>query len=174
MDKTSDRHGPVIGVVAFVPTFLDSCTIVGVLPSDSVTTSSHVPILKQNSHHTPIPPKGKGDNAKAAGVRLFRALVRRLNPFFISKCLLQVKVIHQTVMAVIRTVNYRWLLRTGPRYSTAESARANHKFKGTPGSCTVRSPWIRKRRRMIMHDTISSIWRTNACVSGGIYRPASF
>ena len=51
-----------------------------------------------------------------------------LNPFLISKCLLQVKVIHQTVMAVIRTVNYRWLLRTGPRCRTAESARANHKL----------------------------------------------
>ncbi len=32
------------------------------------------------------------------------------------------------------------------------------------------------RWRMIMHGTISSIWRTNVCVSGGtsIYRPASF
>ncbi len=72
----SDRHDPVIGVVAFVPTFLDSDTIIGSLPSESVTTPSHVPILKQNSHHTPILPKGKGDNAKAAGVCLFRALVR--------------------------------------------------------------------------------------------------
>jgi hypothetical protein len=26
------------------------------------------------------------------------------------------------------------------------------------------------QRRMIMHGTISSIWRTNVCVSGGIYR----
>ena len=31
-----------------------------------------------------------------------------------------------------------------------------------------------ERRRMIMHGTISSIWRTNVCVSGGIHRPASF
>ncbi len=29
----SDRHEPVIGVVAFVPTFLDSGTIIGALPS---------------------------------------------------------------------------------------------------------------------------------------------
>ncbi len=74
--SASDRHEPVIGVVAFVPTFLDSGTIIGALPSESVTTPSHVPILKQNSHHTPILPKAKGDNAKAAGVCLFRAPVR--------------------------------------------------------------------------------------------------
>ena len=75
VDRSSDRHDPVLGVVAFVQTFLDSSTILGALPSESVTTPSHVPILKQNSHHTPILPKGKGDNAKAAGVCLFRALV---------------------------------------------------------------------------------------------------
>ncbi len=40
----SDRHDLVIGVVAFVPTFLDSSTIIGDLPSESVTTPSHVPI----------------------------------------------------------------------------------------------------------------------------------
>ena len=39
----SDRHEPVIGVVAFVPTFLDSGTIIGALPSESVTTPGHVP-----------------------------------------------------------------------------------------------------------------------------------
>ncbi len=76
MRSPSDRHEPVISVVAFVPTFLDRGTIVSALPSKSVTTPSHVPILKQNSHHTPILPKGKGDNAKAAGVCLFQAHLR--------------------------------------------------------------------------------------------------
>jgi hypothetical protein len=40
---TSDRHKPVIGVVALVPSFLDRGTIIGALPSESVTTPSHVP-----------------------------------------------------------------------------------------------------------------------------------
>ncbi len=44
--REMDRHDPVIGVVAFVPTFLDSSTIIGALPSESVTTPSHVPNLK--------------------------------------------------------------------------------------------------------------------------------
>ena len=73
--RTSDRHEPVITVVAFVQIILDSSTIIRALPSESVTTPSHVPILMQNSHHTPILPKEKGNNAKAAGVCLFRALV---------------------------------------------------------------------------------------------------
>ena len=73
---SSDRDEPGIGVVALVPTFMDSCTIIGALPSESVTTPSHVPILKQNSHHTPILPKGKRNNAKAAGFCLFQALLR--------------------------------------------------------------------------------------------------
>ncbi len=102
----------------------------------------HVPNLKLDSHHIPILPKGKGDNAKAAGFCLFRAPVTWLNPFFISKCLLQVKVIHQTVLAVTRTVNSRWLLRMGPRCRTAESANTNHKFKEVPGSYALRSSWI--------------------------------
>ncbi len=76
MLKGSDRHEPVIGVVALVPAFLDRGTIIGALPSESVTTPSHVPIIKQISHHTPILPKGKGDDAKAAGICLFRGLLR--------------------------------------------------------------------------------------------------
>ncbi len=48
--QVSDRHEPVIGVVALVPSFLDRGTIIGDLPSESVTTPSHVPNLKQNSH----------------------------------------------------------------------------------------------------------------------------
>ena len=87
------------------------------------------------------------------------------------------KVIHQTVMAVIRTVNYRWLLRTGPRCRTAESARANHKFKGAPGSCTVRSPWIsympiqipwlRVRRAMLKMRTVEDrITKINTRLQG--------
>ena len=71
----SDRHEPVLPVVAFVQIILDSSTILRALPSESVTTPSHVPILKQNSHHTPILPKWTGDNANVAGVCLFRALV---------------------------------------------------------------------------------------------------
>ena len=73
---SSDLHNQVIGVVALVPTFLDSGTIIGVLPSKSVTTPNHVPNLKSDSHCTPNLPKDKGDFAKAAGVCLFRALVR--------------------------------------------------------------------------------------------------
>ncbi len=42
----SDRHEPVLSVVAFVPTFLDRGTILSALPSESVTTPGHVPILK--------------------------------------------------------------------------------------------------------------------------------
>ncbi len=38
------------------------------------------------------------------------------------------KVIHQTVLTVIRTVRSPWLLRMGTRCRTAESARANHKI----------------------------------------------
>jgi hypothetical protein len=44
-----------------MPSFLDRGTIIGALPSESVMTPSHVPNLKQNSYHTPILPKGKGD-----------------------------------------------------------------------------------------------------------------
>ena len=40
----SDRHEPVIGVVALVPIFMDSCTIIGALPSESVTTPGHAEI----------------------------------------------------------------------------------------------------------------------------------
>ena len=142
MVQVSDRHEPVLSVVALVPIFMDRATILSELPSESVTTPSHVPILKQNSHQNSNLPKGKGNNAKAAGFCLFQALLRWLHPIFISKCLLQVKVIHQTVMGVIRTVNSRWLVRTGPRCRIAESASASHKFKGTHGSYAVRSPWI--------------------------------
>ena len=138
----SDRHEPVLCVVALVPTFMDRGTILCALLSESVTTPSHVPILKQNSHHTPILPKRTGDNANVAGFCLFRALVTWINPFFISKCQIPVKVIHQTVLAVIRTMNTRWLLRMDPRCQTAESANAHPKFKGMPGSYAVRSPWI--------------------------------
>ncbi len=53
----SDRHEPVIGVAALVPSILDRGTIIGALPSASVTAPSHVPNLKQNSHHTPFLPK---------------------------------------------------------------------------------------------------------------------
>ncbi len=102
----------------------------------------HVLNLKFDFHHILIIPKEKGDNAKAAWFCLFRAPVTWLNPFFISKCLLQVKVIHQTVLAVIRTVNSRWLLRMGPRCRTAESTNTNLKFKEVPGSYAARSPWI--------------------------------
>ncbi len=42
----SDRHEPVLCVVALVPTFLDRGTILWALPSESVTTPGHVPILK--------------------------------------------------------------------------------------------------------------------------------
>jgi hypothetical protein len=44
--QTSDRHEPVVCVVAFVPTFMDRGTIVCALSSESVTTPSHVPNLK--------------------------------------------------------------------------------------------------------------------------------
>ena len=37
-DWFSDRHEPVISVVALVPSFLDRGTIIGALPSESVTT----------------------------------------------------------------------------------------------------------------------------------------
>jgi hypothetical protein len=60
----------------------------GDLPSESVTTPSHIPCLKLDSHKT-ILPKGKGNNAKDAGVYLFQG---RLDPSFISKCLIAVKV----------------------------------------------------------------------------------
>ncbi len=69
--RASDRHEPIIGAVALVPSFLDRGTIIGALPSESVTTPSHVPNLKQNSNHTPILPKGKGDYAKDQGFACF-------------------------------------------------------------------------------------------------------
>ncbi len=52
------------------------------------------------------------------------------------------KVIHQAVLAVIRTVNSRWLLRMGPWCRTTESANTNHRFKEVSGSYAVRSAWI--------------------------------
>ena len=53
MKAISDRHEPVVGVVALLPMFPDRDTIVGDLPSESVTTPSHVPNVKLDSHHTP-------------------------------------------------------------------------------------------------------------------------
>ncbi len=50
--EVSDRHEPVLCVVALVPTFLDRGTILCALPSESVTTPGHVPILKYDSHHS--------------------------------------------------------------------------------------------------------------------------
>ena len=37
-DSTSDRHEPVISVVALLPMFPDRVTIISELPSESVTT----------------------------------------------------------------------------------------------------------------------------------------
>ncbi len=59
------------------------------------------------------------------------------NTFFVSKCLIPVKVIHQTVLAMFRTVNSLWLLRMDLRCRTAESASAHHKFKGFPAFSAV-------------------------------------
>ena len=72
MTRYSDRHEPVIGVVAFVPTFLDSGTIIGALPSESVTTS----LFKIGFLPRPLLPKKKGNYASVAGIRLFGAHVR--------------------------------------------------------------------------------------------------
>jgi hypothetical protein len=47
------------------------------------------------------------------------------------------KVIHQTVLVVIKTVISVWLLRMDQRCRTAESARAHHKLRGIPVFCAV-------------------------------------
>jgi hypothetical protein len=62
--SASDRHEPVLCVVALVPTFLDRGTLLCALPSESVTTPPQ-----------PILPKKKGNHASVAGICLFRAPV---------------------------------------------------------------------------------------------------
>jgi hypothetical protein len=62
-----------------------------------------------------------------------------LYPVVILKCLISVKVIQQTILAVIQKVKAVWLLRMDPMCRTPESAHAHHKFKGIPESYAVRS-----------------------------------
>ena len=65
--------------------------------------------------------------------------------------------------------NPRKMLRKQSPKVMTRSKHEKRSFEGRIGRGEHRN-----QRRMIMHGTISSIYRTNFCVSGGIYRPASF
>ena len=84
----------------------------------------HILNLKLDSHQTLILPKGKGNNAKATGVYLFRAPVTWLK-FVKTIFHLQMSASASSesessncpgpgLLAVIRAVNSHWLLRMGP------------------------------------------------------------
>ena len=63
-----------------------------------------------------------------------------LIPFFISKFLNPVKMIHQTILAVIRTVNSPCLLRMGPRCSTHWQAGVSSSLVPPHGTLWHKSP----------------------------------
>jgi hypothetical protein len=71
MQNTSDRHDPVVGVVALLPMFSDRGTKVGDSPSESVMTLSHIP----NQNRIPTFQSDNCNYANAAGFWLFQALV---------------------------------------------------------------------------------------------------
>ena len=63
----------------------------------------------------------------------------------------------------------RKTLRKRPPMVTTCSKHKNEPLEGQ-----IRQGGHHNRRRMMMQGTISTIWRTNVCVSGRIYRPTSF
>jgi hypothetical protein len=60
-------------------------------------------------------------------------------------------------------------LRKRPPMVTTCSKHKNEPLEGQIGQGGHHN-----RRRMMMHGSISTIWRTKVCVSGRIYRPTSF
>ena len=71
-NRYSDRHEPILCVVARVPIFWDRGTILCALPSESVTTPDHVP-FKIGIPPRPVLPKKKVNHVNVAGIRLFQA-----------------------------------------------------------------------------------------------------
>ncbi len=70
----SDRHDPVVGVVALLPMFPDRGTKVGASPYESVMTASHVP----NSTTTHLLPKGEGQLCECCRVLAFLSACEQL------------------------------------------------------------------------------------------------